>query len=184
MVTMQVYVQYPDKLRVELKNPTGDIVTSVFDGKKGWVIKGTAFRPFPEGYYDALRAQIDGQIGFFYKNLTNIKKRKIKAEYSGEGENRNMQVAKLTVTEANGAQWLVYFEKSRYFDIRYDFLKDIKGNKQNSTFHIRNFIPVGGYYFASAADVYTNNTESGSIVFSDIVVNPKLNKSLFLIPKK
>jgi outer membrane lipoprotein-sorting protein len=183
-ITMQSYVQYPNKLKVELKNPLGEVVTTVFDGKKGWVIKDKEIKKFPEGSYNILRAQIDSQIGFFYKNLYNYKKRKYALELSGEGETRNTPVYKVKITEPDGTEWLAYISKDRNFDIRYDLLKDINGNKQTSSFHIKNFVPVGGYYFASGADIFINNTESGSVSFSDITVNPKFNKSLFIIPKK
>lgn len=184
LVTMQAFVQYPDKLRVELKNPIGEVVTTVFDGKKGWIIKDNETKVFPEGSYSILRAQIDSQIGFFYKNFYNFKKRKIKLELAGEGETRNTPVYKVKIIESDKTEWLAYISRDRYFDIRFDLLKDINGNKQNSSFHIKNFIPVSGYYFASGADIFTNNTESGTINFSDVSVNPKFNKSLFIIPKK
>jgi outer membrane lipoprotein-sorting protein len=184
LVTMQAYVQYPKKLRVELKNPIGEVVTTVFDGKKGWVIKDQEIKLFPEGSYSILRAQIDSQIGFFYKNLYNYKKRKIALELAGEGETRNTPVYKVKITDPDKTEWIFYISKDRYFDIRYDLLKDINGNKQNSSFHIKNFVPASGYYFASGADIYSNNSETGSVNFSDISVNPKFNKSLFIIPNK
>lgn len=183
-VTMNVFVQYPDKLRVELKNPLGDSVISVFDGKNGWVIKGGEVKLFPEGSYSILRGQIDSQIGFFYKNMNDYKKRKYTVALAGEDNTRNIPVIKLRIKEPNGTEWIVYYEKSRFFDIRFDLVKDMNGKSQNSTYHCKNFIPVGKYYFPTGADIYTNKTETGSIIFSDITVNPKPIKSMFKLPKK
>ncbi len=183
-IIMEVFVVYPEKLWVELKNPLGETVVSVFDGKKGWVIKGREAKPFPEGAYALLRAQIDAQIGFFYKNLYNYKKRKYSAELAGDDNTRNMPVTKLKITEPNGTEWLVYYEKNRFFDVRYDLIKDINGKTQNSSFHCKNFIPAGSFYFPSGADIYTNKAQSGSVTFSDIVINPKPVKSMFKLPKK
>ncbi len=184
-INMKVWVSYPDnKMRVELTNFTNEKVTTVFAGKKSWMSKDTAVQLIPETTLPLLKGQIDAQIGFFYKNMYNYSKRNFRVEYVGQDMTRNIPVHKIRVTDPDGSEMIYFIDRNNFFEIRFDFLKDVKGNKQNSWFQIRSFVPSSGYYYPSAVDIFNNGANNGSISFSEIVVNPKLKKSLFAMPKK
>jgi zinc protease len=52
------YIQYPDRLRIETRSPTGGVNLQAFDGEQVWVKDGAGLRGQPDGVVRQVRASL------------------------------------------------------------------------------------------------------------------------------
>lgn len=173
-ITLEVAIQSPDKYMSNMAAGPMAIQKQVFDGKKGITtgMQGSATMTEEE----IAKMQYDGAIIPEFKYLNS----EVKLEIKGIDEMKGESVYVVDVTFPSGDVKTNYFSiKSGYLISSLELLESPQGSVTKEAFY-DDYKKVGNYTFAFKL---TQNIgpQNIKLVFTDIIINPKIEPSTFVV---
>jgi len=171
------------KSRVELEF-AGKTAVQVYDGTNGWKVRPYLNRndvePFTadELKAEAVKADVDGY-------LVDYAAKGNKVELAGVEKVEGKDAYKLKITQKNGDVQYTWIDAQSFLDVKVSGTpRRMDGKMHNVSIYQRDFRAVNGlmipYVLETAVDGYR---ETHKTVLESVVVNPKLDDSLFAKPQ-
>jgi hypothetical protein len=171
------------KSRVELEF-AGKTAVQVYDGTNGWKLRPYLNRndvePFTadELKAEAVKADVDGY-------LVDYAAKGNKVELAGVEKVEGKDAYKLKITQKNGDVQYTWIDAQSFLDVKVSGTpRRMDGKMHNVSIYQRDFRAVNGlmipYVLETAVDGYR---ETHKTVLESVVVNPKLDDSLFAKPQ-
>ncbi|WP_247233480.1 outer membrane lipoprotein-sorting protein [Telluribacter sp. SYSU D00476] len=160
----------------------GTKVIQALDGTTGWTInpmtgQSTA-TPLPDEMVKAMSGQVD------LTGLYNYKAKGYKAELIGQETLEGAPVYLVKVTNANGVTLTNYISKDTYYIVRTLVKANVNGQDVETKMSQSNFKKVDGITYPFSAEIESPAMPGAiTMVVKSVQVNPKIDESIFAMPK-
>lgn len=161
----------------------GSAIVQAIDGNTGWTINPMSGQSTPTPLPDDAVKMSVGQLDL--TGLYNYKAKGHTAELVGEDKLEGAPVYIVKVTMANGTKATHYISKDTYYILKTNVAATVQGQDFEIKTNFSNFKQVDGVTFP-----FTTELESPAMpgimtmVVKNVEVNPKVDESIFAMPKK
>jgi len=162
----------------------GQTIVQVIDKDKGWSINPMAGQTkptaLPEEVVKSLSAETD------LTGLYNYKEKGQTLTLDGEDDLAGAKVFKVTVNLKNGGKRTNYISKDTYYILKVVAFMNVNGQDVQSTNNQSDFRQVDGVTYPFTSEVETSAMPGTSMAMKikSLQVNPKIDESIFVMPKE
>ena len=162
----------------------GQTIVQVIDKDKGWSINPMAGQTkptaLPEEVVKSLSAETD------LTGLYNYKEKGQTLTLDGEDDLAGAKVFKVTVNLKNGGKRTNYISKDTYYILKVVAFMNVNGQDVQSTNNQSDFRQVDGVTYPFTSEVETSAMPGTSMAMKikSLQVNPKIDESIFVMPKQ
>ena len=162
----------------------GQTIVQVIDKDKGWSINPMAGQTkptaLPEEVVKSLSAETD------LTGLYNYKEKGQTLTLDGEDDLAGAKVFKVTVNLKNGGKRTNYISKDTYYILKVVAFMNVNGQDVQSTNNQSDFRQVDGVTYPFTSEVETSAMPGASMAMKikSLQVNPKIDESIFVMPKE
>jgi outer membrane lipoprotein-sorting protein len=169
----------PRKMRIELQF-NGQTAIQVFDGQNGWKLRPFLNRHEVEPYTPeelkatALQAELDGPLVDYAKKGTKV-------ELEGTEKVGDSEAYKLKLTLQGGQTQHVWIDAKTFLETKIEGTpRRLDGKYHPVATYLRDYQPVNGVMIPRLLETAVEGVKQVErIQIEDVVVNPKLDDSLF-----
>ena len=157
---------------------------NAYDGKNGWKINPFQGKKDAETLGEEELKQIV-ENSDFDGPLVNYAAKGNKIEFVGKEEYEGSDVFKLKVTLANGTVKYYFLDTDYYVPIKIETKQINRGTEYESETVLGDYKEAGGVYFPFSVEIGVKGSQNkSSITFEKIEINPAIDDSRFVMPKK
>lgn len=157
---------------------------NTYDGKNGWKINPFQGKKDAETLGEEELKQIV-ENSDFDGPLVNYAAKGNKIEFVGKEEYEGSDVFKLKVTLANGTVKYYFLDTDYYVPIKIETKQINRGTEYESETVLGDYKEAGGVYFPFSVEIGVKGSQNkSSITFEKIEINPAIDDSRFVMPKK
>lgn len=157
---------------------------NAYDGKNGWKINPFQGKKDAETLGEEELKQIV-ENSDFDGPLVNYAAKGNKIEFVGKEEYEGSDVFKLKVTLANGTVKYYFLDTDYYVPIKIETKQINRGTEYESETVLGDYKEAGGVYFPFSVEIGVKRSQNkSSITFEKIEINPAIDDSRFVMPKK
>lgn len=174
-------MERPRKMRLEITFQ-GQTAVQVFDGVNGWKVRPFLGRVDAEPYTpDEMKAvsqqqDLDGPLIDYAAKGTKVK-------LVGVERVEDHNTYKLQLTLKNGSVRYAWVDAKTFLDVKIDGSRRLDGKLHQVATYLRNYKTVGGLKIPFLLETSVEGVkDSEKIIIDQVVLNPKLDKNLFLKP--
>lgn len=162
----------------------GSTIIQVIDNDKGWAINPMAGQlkatPLPEDVVKSLSAETD------LTGLYNYKEKGQTLTLDGEEDMAGAKVFKVTVNLKNGAKRTNYISKDTYYILKTVAKVNVNGQEVESKNTQSDFRQIDGITYPFTSEVETSAMPGAAMAMKikTLEINPKIDESIFAMPKE
>jgi len=182
-MAMEMWFKKPKQMRMQI-NIQGQTMVMAFDGTTAWWIMPMMGINEAQEMPESQRGNITENAEMMDEPLLHYKELGHKLELVGEELLEGTKTYKLKMTKKDGKVMEFYLDAESGIELRqvqYTMAQD-KEVKVESVYG--DYKQVDGMMFPSQIDMLANGNPTGSMLMEEIVVNPTLEDSFFVMEKK
>ncbi|HET9402559.1 MAG TPA: pitrilysin family protein [Candidatus Acidoferrales bacterium] len=175
----KVVIVFPDRVRVDIKLPIGDLVQA-YDGKNGWVQnpQGAAAVP-PDQNTEFIRTIL---LAGGWELLREASAGKVQAQFLGDRDLMGQRAQAVSVN-ADGIQMIVYLDPSTHYLAGARFNQDTPQGKVETVELWSDYRDVQGLKFPYHTVTYRDGARFSESTTEDIKLNTSPEAHLFVKPQ-
>ena len=180
---MEMWFKKPKQMRMQM-NIQGQNMIMAFDGTTAWWIMPMMGINEPQEMPESQKGNITENAEMMDEPLLHYKEQGHKLELVGEEDLEGTKVYKLKMTKKDGKVLEFYLDKESGIELRqvqYTMAQD-QEVKVESIFG--DYKQVEGMMFPGQIDMVANGNPTGSMLISEIIVNPVIDAGFFTMEKK
>jgi outer membrane lipoprotein-sorting protein len=174
---LTMYQKEPNKFRMDLDLTTvGVLVTTAFDGEKGWSINPQtgASEEMTEKQAQAARVQALGN-----EAMLNPEKFGITFQLKGKEKVGDKECFVIEQTFKDGLQVTVFVDRTSYLTLKTRSKTDLMGTEVEQETLLEDYKKVNGMMIPHKMVIFQGGAEFGRLVFTKVAFNSGLEDSFF-----